>query len=95
MRRGEFIAGSGVRRRGRRRDSTGLVRVRLQQGIVTPALVTAVLALSACASHPPTAGSGGRPFVLIPVETQPCPCAVCCWRPIRLNCAFCSSLSEL
>jgi len=44
-----------VRRRGRRRDSTGLVRVRLQymKGIVTPALVTAVLALSACASYPP------------------------------------------
>jgi len=50
MRRGEFIAGLGSAR-----DSTGLVRVRLQymKGIVTPALVTAVLALSACASYPP------------------------------------------
>jgi hypothetical protein len=49
------LRGSGARRRGRRRDSIGLVRVRLQymKGIVTPALVTAVLALSACASYPP------------------------------------------
>ena len=32
--------------------------------------------------------------VKINAEGQLCFCAVC-WRPIRLNCAFCSSLSEL